>query len=325
VFFGVNRELEEIQKRENALGRGKSVSGVEHLALKALDETLLGHVAAYHHVTKYQLARLLQKETSRNYIGERLKYLTEHGLLHSQCLPRTLPSGKSPYVYSLTQKGALYCEQIAYITDVIPSSAGYLQHTLELNDVLIASALLEKKEPAITRVEMQHERVLKHHPIFVLGEHGKAEKLIPDAFVRFALSPPFGRVGEQMGLCMELDRNHEDVWQYKAKVQRYCRFADGIYEATFGLQALTVAVVVTDGGQERVYQLLTWTEQELTRLKKQDYAPYFLYASVAPGEIDPVWLFCSPLWVQPFCRDTTTLLRSLASYTRFPLIEKRFA
>ena len=305
------------------MGKANSVNGVRQ-ALKAFDEILLASVATYHHVTKYQIARLLQKETSMNYIGERLKFLTQHGLLHSQCLPRSVPSGKSPYVYSLTQQGAVYCENVAYISGAIPSSPGYLQHTLELNDVLIASALLQKKEPAVTQVEMLHERVLKHHPIFVQGENGKAVKLIPDAFVRFVLSPPFGRVGEHMGLCIELDRGHEDVWQYKAKVQRYCRFADGIYEATFGLRALTVAVVITQGGKERTYQLLTWTEQELTRLKKQDYAQYFMYGCIDPGALDPVRFFCSPLWVQPFDRDTTMLLRSLESYTRYSLIEKRF-
>src|SRR5206468_12140073 len=113
-----------------------------------------------------------------------------------------------------------------------------------------------------------HERSLKNAPIKIAD----GVFLVPDGWVHLR------RHTEDIGICFEIDRNTE-VQKEKivAKFNNYVALASsGIYQKAFGgLSSLTVAFCVTDGGQKRVKQLLTWAEQ--TFEKKKDAASLFLF------------------------------------------------
>ena len=267
-------------------------------------DDLLKLLSQFQYLTIFQLVRLLGKETTINNIRSKVKRLVDDGLVDTQFLPRTSQSGKTPIVYALSQKGIKYQETQGISSQKIKGILP-LHHLLQINDVLIASLLLPRIEPAISVFEWRHERAFKQNPIRIRDK----VFLSPDGFVHFVLSPPYGRLGEPMGIIFEIDRNTEDVYTIKEKIQNYTRLLNGNFEQVFGIGCLTVAFVITSGGGSRVKQLIRFAEQELQRSKED--AELFLFASVSPAEISPLPFFTSPLWLQPFCDKA------------IPLIEKR--
>jgi hypothetical protein len=149
--------------------------------------------------------------------------------------------------------------------------------------------------------------MLKKYPIPL--DEKKAVFLVPDLFVHLTLAPPYGKYGEPLGIIFEIDRNTEDVYQIKEKIRNYVTFSYGIYQDYFGLQSLTICFIITEGGQTRLKQLLTWAEQELKQ--KKDEADLFLFGAIDPAAISPLSFFCDTLYFSPFYP------------ARQPLIEKR--
>jgi hypothetical protein len=179
----------------------------------------------------------------------------------------------------------------------------YLYHTLRLNDVIIAAYSLARLLPGVTLVEMRHDRVLKHFPTKVTykDKNGREQKgsVVPDAWFCFQLEPPFS-AGETLGICLELDRNTEDVWPFRSKIRRYAAFmgtpGNSPYEKAFGCESITVAFLAAEGGPRRALQMKQWVASELKDAGLEHYAPNFLFSHLSPGAINPVKLFHTPLW-----------------------------
>lgn len=273
--------------------------------LSAVDEKLLLAVHRFHYLTLSQLVRLLgyseRSKGSSNWLGGFLKALVEDNYLVAQNLPRVASYGRNPLIYSLSTKGFHHIESLGFTvqTKLTPAeqerSFLFLEHTLKLNDVLIAACLLEKQIAGITLAELLHERVLKHHPTRVQVD-GKSVAVIPDAWLDFRLSPPFSKAPEQVAICLELDRGTEDVWKVRAKIRNYVAFAGGAYQAAFGTSALTIAFVATSGGDKRVQQMKTWTREELSKLNAIGFSDLFLFAALEEGVVDGLRLFTTPVF-----------------------------
>ncbi len=272
--------------------------------LSAVDEKLLLAVHRFHYLTLGQLVRLLgyseRSKGSSNWLGGFLKTLVAGNYLAAQNLPRVASYGRNPLIYSLSTKGVHHIEAMGFSvqTKLTPAeqerSFLFLEHTLRLNDVLIAACLLEKQIAGITLAELRHERVLKHHPTKVQVE-GKTVAVIPDAWLDFRLSSPFSKANEQVAICLELDRATEDVWKFRAKIRNYVAFAGGAYQAAFGTSALTIAFV-TSGGDRRVQQMKTWTREELRTLNALSFADLFLFTALDEGVVDGPTLFTAPVF-----------------------------
>src|SRR5690242_3856252 len=100
-----------------------------------------------HVATCDQLTRLHYRPASRKFVQKQLKALCDHGYVQADAVPTK--RFKSPYYYTLGQKGIHYLAAVGLgVSDALRASKEvdkswlFLEHTLELNDVLISAALL---------------------------------------------------------------------------------------------------------------------------------------------------------------------------------------
>lgn len=248
----------------------------------------------FHYATLPQIAKLLQRSTSENYVRTKLKSLVTDGLVETVTLARS-SAGKPPTVYYLTALGmkkVVDTLELPTIHSTGVKKHGYLEHTLASNEVLIASVALPQVESSIILYDLKHERTLKNAAIKI----AERTYLVPDGWVHF------GMKNEAIGICYEIDRNTEEKEKIASKLKIYVAFASGIYQHTFGLSSLTIVFCVTEGGERRVKQLVSWAEQALENA--QDAASLFLFGSVSPGAIEPTHFFRDSCFISPF--DTTT-------------------
>src|SRR5947208_14164067 len=81
----------------------------------------------------------------------KLNRLVDGGILQTQNVPRTTPSGKTPFVYTLVKKGTRKHE--------------FLEHALATSDILISTALLPTVARDLTIVDLQADFMLKASPL----------------------------------------------------------------------------------------------------------------------------------------------------------------
>jgi Replication-relaxation len=98
-----------------------------------------------------------------------VKQLTDNEYLFS--LPIPVTRGKSPLVYTLARKGLNYLKEHGFdVREYFRPSKEqeksylFLQHTLAINDVLIAASNLHNVAPDYSLRAFIHERVLKKTP-----------------------------------------------------------------------------------------------------------------------------------------------------------------
>ena len=266
-----------------------------------LDTDILNALYHFHYVKLSQLCTLLGREKSVNYVRSKLKKCVEDDLVETMTLARS-SAGKPPTVFYLSPKGLKYLADTVGLPVSLPPGNrkhGYVEHTLACNEVLIASVLLPQVEPSITLYDLKHERTLKNTPTKVAD----GVSVVPDGWVHL------GQKKEALGICYEIDRSTEEKEKIQRKIQNYGAFAQGAYQQAFGLSSLTIAFCITEGGQSRVKQLVTWAEQALQSTK--EVAPLFLFGSVTPGAIEPTPFFLNSFFVSPFDRTTHALIENL--------------
>lgn len=264
----------------------------------SLSDDLLTALFHLHYATLSQLCKLLGRETSINHVRNKLNNLKADGMVDSTTLPVT--AGKPPTIWFLTQS------TIKDIADSlglpIPFATGdkkhgYLEHTLACNEVLIASVLLPQVKPQFTLMNFKHERTLKNSAIKI----SDGVYLVPDGWVHLRLNTV-----EDIGIAFEIDRNTEEKEKIVSKLNNYVTFASGIYQKTFGLSSLSIAFCITEGGDRRVRQLVSWAEQVLANTKEA--APLFLFGSVTPGALEPDTFFLDKFFLSPFDKTPYALV-----------------
>lgn len=253
-----------------------------------------------HMTTATQLCRLHYSLGSLNMVKARLKVLVDNGYAQADGIPTKL--FRSPYYYCLSQKGAKYLEDIGVTQDTsyragreVNKHALFIEHTLELNDVVISALLLN---PPYRLDNFMHERDMKRRPC-KLRWNGKESTqvftLIPDAFLDFRLALPNGKE-RRMPVLLEHDRGTEGRDHFKRRIRAYIvLLKTEAYKEVFGVKAVTIAFT-TFIGPSRLKQMCDWTREELDASGEgQAIANTFLFTNLSvPIDSTDVWL--KPCW-----------------------------
>jgi hypothetical protein len=265
--------------------------------------------------TAAQLCRLHYRPGCLTTVKARLKTLSDHGYVQADAIPTKF--SRSPYYYAVGQKGMRYLEDAGCDTgETFRASRKtnrhslFIEHTLELNDVLIAAALLQHTDTRYSLAGFIHERVLKRRQYKASWKNGNASQsftIIPDAFLDFRLNLADGRQ-RRMPILLEHDRGTEGQHHFKRRIRAYIvLLRSGEYQQLFGVKALTIAFTTFVGAQ-RLAHMREWTRQELTATSEpKPLGVTFCFAYlVQPLEAAHVWV--SPQWYTPYTEDTSIAL-----------------
>ncbi len=263
------------------------------------DELILQSLGTYWVLTAEQIARL-HYGSSINFVSQRLAEFCRGGLLARQELPLPRLKGNRPYVYRLDTKGRRYLEALGvelpprpHHSAQTPYSFQGLDHTLCVNDFLIALELLCREHDELRVARVIHERLFKRNydRVDVQVKDGPAEKIAvcPDAWVD--LHTPTGRVC----LVLELDMGTENQRRWREKIRGLVAWTHARYEERFGTKNITF-VIVAIPGQKRRMDLRQWTAAELKRLKREQLAYLFCFTDVHPGSVAQSSFFLEPVW-----------------------------
>lgn len=275
-------------------------------------------IGIYHlHITTAEaLCRLHYKPGCIKTIQARLKELTDQGFLQPDSVPTN--RFRSPYYYALTHKGMRYLEEAGMdIHEAHRASREndkhslFIEHTLELNDVLISAALLKRVAPAYRLDRFVHERVLKRTPYKAVWRDtaGKSQTatLIPDAFLDFRLILDDGRT-RRMPVLLEHDRGTEEQQYFRRRIRAYIVLLKSeAYTDLFGVKAITVAFT-TFVGEQRLRQMYEWTRQELAATNEPHALGRAFWFTYTPQPPDPRQLWLERCWYTPYDTQPRALL-----------------
>ncbi len=256
----------------------------------------------YYYLTACQTTRLLYAAGSLTRVQALLKELADDGFCQRLFLPRPSAHGRVPAVYTLGRLGRRHLEALGIDVParLRPSAERehaylFLAHTLAVNDCLIAVALLSRRVPQIAIGRMLHERTLRRMPIAVTDPDGGRASVIPDGWLDLRVALPDGT--DRYCIALEIDRGTTEQWAFRRKVARWIAAADGPYQAAFGTDLLTVAIVATPG-EGRADELRGWIAAELASLHREDVADLFLVTAADAATVDPAHFYCSRVWRQ---------------------------
>ncbi len=256
----------------------------------------------YFSLTARQVTRLLYAAGSLTRVQMLLKELADDGQCQRLFLPRPTPHGRVPAVYTLGRLGRTYLAALGMDgpTRLRPSAERehkylFLDHTLAVNDWLIAMELLSRRAPRITIRTMLHERTLRKMPIAVADADGRRAAVIPDGWLDLRVTLPEGT--DRYCVALEVDRGTAEQKAFRRKIAHWIAAGDGPYRDVFGTDLLAVAIVATPG-EGRADELLRWIAAELAGLRREDAAELFLVTAVDAASVDPATLYCGPVWRQ---------------------------
>jgi hypothetical protein len=247
-------------------------------------------------------------------VKDRLKTLFDQGFVQRDTIPTR--RSRAPYYYTLTQKGMHYLEQADFDTSEafraskeINKSSLFIDHTLEVNDVLIAAALLQRSNPNYRLDSFIHERTLKQNPYKATwkvkkgGEHQKEQKesftLIPDAFLDFRFYPTEGKP-QRLSILLEHDRGTEGQKKFRQRIRAYVVFLkSGAYQELFATKGITIAFT-TFVGTYRLEQMREWTRQELGTTNEPTSTGRKFWFTAMTKPVDPKYLWLESCWYPPY-------------------------
>ncbi len=260
-----------------------------------------------HIATAEQLCRLHYAPGSLKAVKRRLKVLVDEEYIQADIIP-TRTHG-TPFYYTLANKGMRYLGDLEMdVSEAwragkeVNKHALFIQHALELGDVIIAAALLAGADPRFYLESFVHERVLKRHAQKVqwTSELGlQTFTLIPDAFLDFRIT------GTKLHcpVLLEHDRGTEEREHFKRKVRAYLAYLKAeAFRTQFGVPQVVVAFT-TFTSAERLEKMRDWTRQVLQsggepRRIGQCFSFALLPQPVLPGA---AWL--EPRWYSAYETD----------------------
>ncbi|MHB8644649.1 MAG: replication-relaxation family protein [Thermomicrobiales bacterium] len=287
--------------RSQKPAQSRGVTPAKHALLDALGR--------YYYLTARQCTRLLYAEGSLTRVQALLKELADEGYVQRLFLPRPSAHGRVPAVYTLGRLGRAHLEALG--SDVParlrPSAERahaylFLDHTLVVNDCLIAATLLARRMPQIAIPQMMHERALRRMPIPITDPDGRRASVIPDGWLDLRVTLPDGM--DRYCIALEIDRGTTEQRAFRCKVAHWVAAADGPYQAAFGTDLLTVAIVATPG-EGRADELMRWIAAELATVHREEQAELFFVTALDAAVVDPLAFFTGPVWRQ--CDQTTSV------------------
>lgn len=222
-----------------------------------LEQDIHAALSHFSYITLQQLASLLGKEKSVNYLRKKLSSM-ENKITVTQ-LGR-ISGGKPLQVYSAPYSGE--------------RKNLFLEHTLDCTQALLAGFQVPQIESSLTLVNLKDERSLK--------AVAATSPVIPDGLLTYQT-----QAGEIIMLVLEIDRSTSNDTRIEQKFLGYPAWIKQM-----GLEALTIAFVVTSGDSKRVTSLM---EIAIDTLGESDLASLYLFAYV-PGEKLSLRLFLDPVF-----------------------------
>lgn len=263
-------------------------------------QAILVALGRYFYLTARQATRLLYAATSLTRVQALLKELADDGYCQRLFLPRPSPHGRVPAVYTLGRLGRAHLAAMGVDVParLRPSEERrhkylFLDHSLAVNDCLIAMELLARRSPPVAIRTMLHERTLRRMPIAVTDPEGRAASVIPDGWLDLRVVLPDGTY--RSCIALEVDRGTTEQKAFQRKIAHWVAAADGTYREAFATDLLTVAIVATPG-EGRANELLRWIAAELVALHREEQAELFLVTAVDAASADPATLYCGPMW-----------------------------
>lgn len=206
-----------------------------------------------HQATAAQLCRLHYAQGSLKAVKKKLKILAEYGYVQSDKVPTRQYS--SPYYYTLGQKGWDYLKSLGYDVNEawreskeVNKSWLFLDHALELNDLIISAALLSRSFTAYTLEQFKTDRQLKREPYRVSWASPTGNQhftIIPDAALKF-------NVGN---ILLEHDRGTEEQQHFRRRIRAYAMLLKS--------QGVVTVAFTTFKGDARLEKMRSWTRAEL--------------------------------------------------------------
>ncbi len=336
------------QEKTNQKKRTKKV----HYALTELDIEILNHVREYYLLTSWQLVNLRYSQNSLPRAQTKLQVLSgnkddipcEAYLRRRGLYP--LKFGNTIQIYYLGTPGINELIKLGFsITtrhrrqDKLAELSYYpLIHTLNVNDVLIAGRNLQKVAPDIRLEAWEHDYDVQTKPAFVEFERRLSSKagggiqlervkIVPDGMMDFRLQLANSDKQRRRILLPEIDRGTEtNIEEFKKKIRAYVHYAlpDGAFEELFGKANKRVVWIVTKGGENRMYTLRKWCEDELAEQELEHEFNLFRFTTLdqvkrvdkKTGQvkvseelaIDPYTFFLTAHAYMPFQEQPDTLL-----------------
>jgi len=184
----------------------------------------------------------------------------------------------------------------------VEKGALFVEHTLELNDVLISAALLQRADARYHLHAFLHERTLRRQPYKATWRQGGQSQtftIIPDAFLDLRLKLNIGRY-RRWPLLLEHDRGTEGQQHFKQRIRAYITlFKSEAYRELFGVYVLSV-VFTTFQGIDRVEEIRAWTRQELEATNEPLEIGTSFFFSTLPRPIVPAETWLGPMWRLPY-------------------------
>ena len=224
-----------------------------------LEQDILTAVSHVHFITLDNLLALLsKKEGNKNYLRKKLNDMVDNSKLAITQLPRV--SGGKPL-------------QVFFAHGTGERKQVFLEHTLDCSAALVAGFHVPSIQPFLSLVDLKAERTLKS----ILSS-----TIVPDGLLTYQT-----QTGEIIHLLLEIDRSTENTERIEQKFTGY-----GACIKNLGLDALTIAFVVTSGDKKRVTSLM---EIANDAIGESSLASLFLFAYV-PGEKLSPSVFVEPVF-----------------------------
>lgn len=248
--------------------------------------------------TAEQLCRLHYRPGSITTVKARLKTLVDHGYIQADAMPTKFY--KSSYYYALGERGVSYLASIGLdvhdtfrASKEVDKSFLFLTHTKEVNDILIAAALVAQADSRYHLESFTHERVLKRQP-FKIKSGNHTFSIIPDAYLDFRLTTEQGQ--RRMPVFLEHDRGTEEQHYFKRRIRGYIALLKtDAFQERFGIRRITIAFT-TFKGDRRLKQMRSWTDEELKATNEsQEIGATFLFAAL-PDAVTPQQAWLEPYW-----------------------------
>jgi Replication-relaxation len=267
-----------------------------------------------HLATAEQLCRLHYKPGCIKAVKARLKDLAEHGYVQHDVIPGR--EFRKPYYYTLGSKGARYLQQAGLDTNdafraskEVNKHALFVEHALELNDIIIAAALLKGAGTGFYLHTFVHERTLRRRPYTATYRvNGRQEtvRLIPDALLDFRYSG--GQKRLRIPVLLEHDRGTEQQQHFRQRIRAYIAFLkEKAQQHYFNASVVTIAFT-TFAGIGRLEQMRQWAKQELASYDATMSQSFWFANLSRPPEPQHIWL--ESCWRTIYDRQPVALLGS---------------
>lgn len=284
--------------------------------------------ARYQYVTAEQWCRYFEDAGKLRYVQRRSRVLASQDSLIRLYISRPGGAGKAPSIFTLGLAGRRHVQSLGMRvpqrfrrSDLFSLSPRHLAHSEDVTDVLLSFDLLARRDHRIEVPELLHERFLFEqrfkvpvrmvHP--ATGEvRQEPMEVTPDAFVKVSAWVEAEQRYRVFPILIEVDRDTEQQVVFREKIAKlYALGTSETYEQVYAARSFNVAFFVQAPRRDplqRLAELLTWTERELTQRQLTHDAASFSFCALDPATTTPEDLLLGACWFYPFSTTPHALI-----------------